>query len=145
MINLLSTTCSNFIQWKDEILEECEGTWKYFTKERCIPQGFPVAVVSSIAAAYLFNCSKLSTGAVFGAVNYITLTSLLEIVRVHHEIDHAKAGALIGLSGAISMAFIQTVCKTSISYQTSIILGIAAFAGQLTREFFVDHEDNFEF
>lgn len=80
------------------------------------------------------------TGALFGTVNYLVLTSLLEIIRTHHEIDKPTAVALIGISGSISWAFVQTVCKTALTYQAAIILTTAAFAAQVARRFFVTED-----
>ena len=41
-----------------------------------------------------------------------------------------KALVLIGLSGPIGSAFIQTVCKTTMTYQAVFILTTASLAGQ---------------
>ncbi len=93
-----------------------------------------------MACALLFNCAKPSTGAIFGTVNYIALTSLIETIRAHHNIDKTKAVVILGISCAISLAFIRTVCKTTMNYQTAALLATASFAGQIAREF-LSNED----
>lgn len=142
MIDYISNTYSNIQEWQSDLVQS--EPWRYYVQERAVIKGLPIAVISTIAASYLFNCAKVSTGAIFGAVNYITLTSLLEIIRAHHEIDRTKAMVILGISSAISLAFIQTICKTAMSYQTAIILSVAAFAGQLSREFLVTDPFDFE-
>lgn len=132
MIEFISNAWSNFQNSDDEF---AHSEWRHYIHERAVLKGFPIAVISSIAAAYLFNCAKVSTGALFGAVNYIALTSLIEVIRAHHDIDKTKAAAILIISGGISLAFMQTLCKTAMTYQTAILLSTAAFAGQLAREF----------
>ena len=141
MINFCSNALSNFSDWTEELSDPLESPWKYYTQERAVLKGLPIAMISTIAAAYLFNCAKASTGAIFGVVNYVILTFLIEIIRAHQEIDKTKACVILGISCAVSFAFVQTVCKTSMTYQTAIILGIAAFAGQLSREFLMNEDD----
>jgi hypothetical protein len=142
MINFLSNAWSDFVDWKEETSEKAaewlNHKWDYYTKDRAVIHGFPIAVLSSIAATFLFNCTKRSTAAIFGAVSYLTLTSLLEIIRAHHYVDKTKACIIVGVSSAVTLGFIKTVCKTSMTYQAAIILSIASFSGQLAREFFID-------
>jgi hypothetical protein len=145
MIEYLSNAWSNFLEWKDEVLEQqseyLNRSWNYYTEERAVIRGFPIAVISSMAAAYFFQCARPTTGAIFGAVNYLTLTSLSEILRAHHEIDKTERYIILGVSGAISFAFMQTVCKTAMTYQAALILTIAAFGGQLARCCFSTQDD----
>lgn len=147
MLDFVSNAWSHVRDWvqgEDEFDAGLDDSnWTYYVKGRAVLHGLPIAGISTVAAGYLFNCASASTGAIFGVVNYIALTSLLEIIRAHHDIDETKAGVIIGISGAISMAFIQTVCKTNMTYSAAIILGTAAFAGQLTREFFIKQNFNF--
>ncbi len=140
MIKNISNACSDFLEWKDEVLsrqsEWLNHQWNYYTKERAILQGLPIAIITSIATAYLFQCTRPVTALIFGAVNYLAVTTLLEIMRTHHKIDRTQACILLTIGGAMSVAFIQTVCKTSMTYQAAILLTIAAFSGQLARQFF---------
>ncbi len=144
MINCFNNVCSSFQEWRQEITDQAsewlDHNWEYYTKERAIFKGLPFAAISTLACTLLFNCTKPAIGTIFGVVNYIILTSSLEIIRKHHEIDKIKALAILGMSGAISLAFIRTVCKTSMSYQAAILLATAAFAGQLAREYFSTQE-----
>jgi hypothetical protein len=144
MLDFVSSAWSHVRDWVQGADEFDAGLddrqWTYYVKGRAVLHGLPIAAISTVAAAFLFNCANASTGAIFGVVNYLALTSLLEIIRAHHEIDKTKAGVIIGISGAISMAFIQTVCKTNMTYYAAIILGTAAFAGQLTRLFYMTEE-----
>ncbi len=132
MIEYFSNRWSNFTEWTEEIIDQSPDL-KYYIQDRAVIHGLPVAAISTVAAGYLFDCAKTSTAAIFGVVNYLTLTSLLEMIRSRHEIDKLEGAIIIGVSGVISMAFIQTVCKTSMTYQTAMVLGAAAFAGQVGR------------
>lgn len=140
MITYFSNTWSDFLEWKDEVVEQqsewLDRNWNDYTQERAILQGLPIAVISSIAAAYLFQCTSPIAGAIFGAINYLTLTPLVEISHTHYKIDNTQACIILAVNGAISLAFIQTVCKTTMTYQAAAILTIAAFGGQLARQFF---------
>lgn len=144
MIEFCSNTWSNFLEWKEECVDQAsdwlDHNWDYYTQERGVSRGLPIAMISSIAASYLFQCAKPSSAGIFGAVNYITLTSLLEVIRARHYIDTTKACVILGISGAISLAFMQTVCKTAMTNQTAIILATAAFAGQIARSFGMPEE-----
>jgi hypothetical protein len=135
-MNLLT----NISNWIEEISEPYEDSWKYYTQDRAVLKGLPVTIISTTAAAYLLGV-KPSMGAIFGLINYIALTSLIEIFRVHQDIDKTKACVILGVSGAISLAFVQTVCKTTMTYQIAIMLAVAAFAGQISREFFYNDEE----
>ena len=132
MLQFCSNTWSGLYEWKNETIERSENL-RFYTQDRAVHKGVHISIISSIAAAYLFNAAPLAVGAVFGAVNYITLTSLLEITRSQYNIDKPAALAIIGASSAITGAFIHTICKTSISVQAILILSAAAFAGQIMR------------
>lgn len=137
MIEYFSNSWLNFLDWKDDCINQTsewlDYNWDYYTQERKVIKGLPIAVISCIAAGYLFQCAQPSPAAIFGAINYITLTSLLEVIRANHHIDAPKACIILGISGAVSLAFVQTVCKTAMTYYAAMILATAAFAGQLAR------------
>lgn len=135
MLQFCSNTWSDIREWKDETTERLQRSEniRYYTQDRAVLKGLPVAVISSIAAAYLFNCSTLVTGAIFGTVNYLTLTTLLEVIRNVYEIDNKTGAFIIGISSAISLALVRNVCRTPLSIQAAVILSVAAFAGQLLR------------
>ena len=143
MLEFCSKTWSGLCDWKNETIERSEKL-RFYTQDRAVHKGLPIAIISSIAAAYLFNAAPLAVGAVFGAVNYITLTSLLEITRSQYiKIDKPIAFAIIAASSAISGAFIHTICKTSISVQTILVLSAAAFAGQIMRNHCIEKAKSF--
>lgn len=135
MINYVSESLSNVNEWCCE-LQESEN-WIYYVHDRAVCHGFPVAVITSGVAAALFNCAKISTGATFGAVNYLALTFLLEAIRARHHIDTAKAVAILAIGSAVSVGFVQTICNTPVSWPAVLALSIAAFAGQLFREYYM--------
>jgi hypothetical protein len=142
MTGYIQSLWSRFQDWKEEAFSEdsSEGFghyWNYYYNERAVLHGLPIAMISTMATAYLFDCAKTSTGATFGLVNYITLTCSLEAIRHHQEIDTITGYVITGINGAVSLAFIRTVCNTEINYQTAIVLGIAAFAGQFFRQYFI--------
>lgn len=148
MINYCANVWSNLVEFQQEKCEVAsqwleDHHWTYYTQGRAIFKGFPFAVISAIAGAYLFNCAKPSTGAIFGAANYMILTTLIETILMHDpssDYRAVKGLGLTGLSGVISLAFIRTVCKTEMTYQTACILTTAAFVGQLARDFLMDSD-----
>jgi F-box-like len=105
------------------------GRWKHLTDNRTV-QGLPIATISSVAAAYLFNCAAPGSGLVFGAVNYIVLTSLYRFITAPHEIE---ALALVGSGALITQALLRTVCKVAIGYPAAAVLSLASLVGQLYR------------
>lgn len=124
----------NLQQWKEEVTEQLAEN--YYIHNRAVPHGFPFATITTLVAGVLFNCAKPAQGAIFGAANYVVLTSLVEIThQPQYKFDEkTKAMVLVGISGAVSWAFTQTVCKTSLTYKAAIVLSVAAFVGgQLAR------------
>lgn len=140
MINYINNLWSDFQDnWGQEELGE-QTTWKYYTRNRAVFHGLPIAAITAAASAYLFQATSAKTGAIFGTVNYITLTTFIEAIRAHYEIDPPKAVILVGMACLVSHAMMETIFKASISYQTAIMLGVASFAGQLARDFFINED-----
>lgn len=135
MLEYITNSLDNVQEWKNDLIES--ENWRYYVRERAVFQGLPIAVISSIAAAYLFQATSIKTAAIFGTFNYVALTSTLELLRKHYQIDPLKGAAIVGLCGVVTMAFLQTVCQINLSYRAIIILSTAAFVGQLARQFFV--------
>lgn len=129
----LSQQRANFQRWKEEVSEQL--TENYYIHNRAVLHGLPFATITTLVAGMLCDCAKPSQGAIFGAANYMVLTSLVEIThQPQYKFDEkTKAAILLGISGAVSWAFTQTICKTSLTYKAAIVLSVAAFAGQLAR------------
>jgi hypothetical protein len=129
----LSQQWANFQAWKEDVTEQLAEN--YYIYNRAVLHGFPFATITTLVAGVLFDCAKPSQGAIFGAANYVVLTSLVEIThQPQYKFDETtKAAALLGISSAVSWAFTQTVCKTSLTYKAAIVLSVAAFAGQVAR------------
>src|SRR5262245_13054351 len=79
---------------------EEQTTWKYYIKDRAVLHGLPIAAITAAASAYLFQAVSEKTGAIFGVVNYITLTSIIEVLYDHfeNEIPNAAVIASVGIS-----------------------------------------------
>jgi hypothetical protein len=133
MVNYLYYMMDKLTGYVEDPTDDNSGRWKHLTNNRTV-QGLPIATIGSVAAAYLFNCAAPGSGLVFGAVNYIVLTSLYRFITAHHEIEtNYEALALVGSGALITQAFLRTVCKVAIGYQAAAVLSLASLGGQLYR------------
>lgn len=134
-----------------EIKEHLGHTWEY-VKHRNLLWGLPVAVASAAACAFLFKCpvSTLGlatpwTGAIFGTINYLFVTTLIELTSniggYSTEVQVAKATTIVGLSCLVVTAFMDTVLHVPLSRLWGVSLTIASFAGPLFRVA-IDNEDS---
>lgn len=142
MINFFSNTWSTFTNWSDDSDNAFSGlsNERYYLKNRAVLIGLPIALISSVAASYMFKCTTHLTATAFGAFNYVILTTLIEIIRKSRDIEKGEALELIGLTGAVSFGFFRMVCNTSLTSKAASILTLASLTGTVARHFFVDEE-----
>lgn len=111
-------------------------------RQRSLLTGLPFSILSGGVAAYLFKGASIYHGMIFSVVNYAACTSLAEVLGINKFRIEVNAPLSIGLSAAISWAFIETICKTTLSSKTVFILAIASGAGQLARNYFIARQIN---
>lgn len=124
----------NVEAFKLEATEYLENQWQYYVNDRCIFSGLAISVITTAAAAYLFQGVSPQSGAIFGIVNYTAVTALSESTRSYSNVGQIKMIGILGISYLISKAFMKTVCRVSLSHHKALILAVAAIAGQLYRD-----------
>ncbi|CUI17242.1 hypothetical protein PNK_1633 [Candidatus Protochlamydia naegleriophila] len=144
MLNACTAIYQGVLEWseelKDSVADHVDQHWDYYVKERAVLHSLPITVISTVAFAALFSSTSLSTAALYGVVYSVVFTPMVEIARQQIDLDLKKSSVILGISYAVTTAFINTVCKTHMNYQVAIPLALAAFGGQIVRICFMDRD-----
>lgn len=142
MINSCTGFYQKIAEWGEDFKETVTDSvdWEYYVNDRAVLHSLPLTVISTVAFAALFSSTSLATAALYGTIYSAVFTPLAEISRQHIELDNTKNMIILGISYAVTTAFINTISKTHMSYLVAIPLSFAAFGGQIARICFMDRE-----
>src|SRR5580658_3019828 len=105
--NCFATAWTTIQHWganlSDGVSERFGHQWRFYVGERAVLHGLPVAAITALATGQLFGCATIASGSIFGIINYITLTSITEVLRQRYDMNNLPAmTGVIGVSAAIS-------------------------------------------